>query len=158
MAVKVTLNSQDTIVASEAVVSLKIGKLNIPFIEATEVTAKVSANKEDVKRLGKRFTGKKTTSLEGTGSLKGYLVSSFMLTELLNKYKDGGAMPTMTMTTTVNDASSSAGSQTVTLLDMTFDDYTLFDIAADDKLAEFETDFTFEDYSLSTAFKGPKRS
>ena len=101
MANQVILNQQDTINSKEGMVVVKIDGKNYPFIEATEVSAQVDFNKEDVQRLGTRFKGSKVTSVEGTGTINGYLVSSIWVSDVLENYKNTGVLPEMSLTVTV---------------------------------------------------------
>lgn len=152
------LNQNDTISSKEGTVVVNIGGKNYPFIEATEVSAQIEFNKEDVPRLGTKFKGSKVTSAEGTGSLNGYLVSSIWISEVLEKYKNGGALPPMSLTVTVEDKTSSVGKQTIVLTGVMIDTVPLFNIEADDGVMNAETDFTFDGYQLTNKFTGPKRS
>lgn len=152
------LNQNDTISSKEGRVVIKIDGKNYPFIEATEVSAKVDFNKEDVPRLGTRFKGSKVTSAEGTGSINGYLVSSIWVSEVLEKYKKTGVLPNMSLTTTVEDKTSTVGKQVIVLTGFMIDTIPLFALESDDGVMIGETDFTFDDYQLTNKFKGPKRS
>ncbi|MCW0953188.1 phage tail tube protein [Weissella ceti] len=152
------LNQNDAISAKEGTVVVKIDGKNYPFIEATEVSASVELNKEDVARLGTRFKGKKVTSAEGSGTINGYLVSSIWVSEVLEKYKNTGRLPEMSITTTIEDKTSSVGKQTIVLTGVLLDEIPLFNIEADDGLMMAETDFSFDGYQLTNKFTGPKRS
>lgn len=152
------LNQNDTINSKEGKVVIKINGKNYPFIEATEVSAQVDFNKEDVPRLGTRFKGSKVTSAEGTGTINGYLVSSIWVSEVLESYKKTGVLPNMSLTTTVEDKTSSVGKQVIVLTGFMIDTVPLFSLASDDGVMIGETDFTFDNYQLTNKFKGPKRS
>lgn len=152
------LSQGDTISSKEGKVVVNIGGKNYPFIEATEVSAQVDFNKEDVPRLGTRFKGKKVTSAEGTGTINGYLVSSIWVDKVLETYKKTGALPPMSLTTTVEDKTSSVGKQVIVLTGFMIDTVPLFALASDDGVMMGETDFTFDDYQLTNKFSGPKRA
>lgn len=152
------LSQGDTISSKEGTVVVNIDGKNYPFIEATEVSAQVDFNKEDVPRLGTRFKGKKVTSAEGTGTINGYLVSSIWVSEVLETYKKTGALPPMSLTTTVEDKTSSVGKQVIVLTGFMIDTVPLFALASDDGVMMGETDFTFDDYQLTNKFGGPKRA
>ncbi|WP_278437945.1 phage tail tube protein [Leuconostoc lactis] len=158
MADQVILNQNDTINSKEGTVVVTIDGKNYPFIEATEVSAQVDFNKEDVQRLGTRFKGSKVTSAEGTGTINGYLVSSIWVSEVLENYKNTGVLPNMSLTTTVEDKTSTVGKQTIVLTGFMIDTVPLFDLQSDDGVMMGETDFTFDDYQLTNKFAGPKRS
>ncbi|MGN1293682.1 phage tail tube protein [Weissella soli] len=152
------LSQNDTISSKEGTVVVNINGKNYPFIEATEVSAQVDFNKEDVPRLGTRFKGKKVTSAEGTGTINGYLVSSIWVDKVLETYKKTGALPPMSLTTTVEDKTSSVGKQVIVLTGFMIDTVPLFALASDDGVMMGETDFTFDDYQLTNKFSGPKRA
>ncbi len=158
MADQVILNQNDTINSKEGMVVVNIDGKNYPFIEATEVSAEVAFNKEDVQRLGTRFKGSKVTSVEGTGSINGYLVSSIWVSEVLENYKANGVLPNMSLTVTVEDKTSTVGKQVIVLTGFMIDKVPLFALAADDGIMMGETDFTFDGYQLTNKFDGPKRS
>lgn len=152
------LSQNDTISSKEGTVVVNINGKNYPFIEATEVSAQVDFNKEDVPRLGTRFKGKKVTSAEGTGTINGYLVSSIWVDKVLETYKKTGALPPMSLTTTVEDKTSSVGKQVIVLTGFMIDTVPLFTLASDDGVMMGETDFTFDNYQLTNKFSGPKRA
>lgn len=158
MASQTVLNQFDTINSKEGTVVVTIDGKNYPFIEATEVSAQVDLNKEDVQRLGTRFKGSKVTSAEGTGTINGYLVSSIWASEVLENFKNTGKLPQMSLTVTVEDESSSVGKQVVVLTGFMIDTVPLFNLAADDGVMMGETDFTFDDYQMTSKFTGPKRA
>ncbi|MBZ5952914.1 phage tail protein [Leuconostoc gelidum subsp. gasicomitatum] len=158
MANQVILNQQDTINSKEGMVVVKIDGKNYPFIEATEVSAQVDFNKEDVQRLGTRFKGSKVTSVEGTGTINGYLVSSIWVSDVLENYKNTGVLPEMSLTVTVEDKTSAVGKQVIVLTGFMIDTVPLFALAADDGVMMGETDFTFDDYQMTNKFAGPKRA
>ncbi len=147
------LNAKDTISSKEAVVFATIKGQNIPMIEIKELTAKIEKNKEEVQVIGRRMTGNKTTSMKGTGSLSGYVINSNWMKYGLD-FLRGGADLYFSINATINDTTSSVGSQTVLLSDVNLDDIPILDLESDDGTLEWETDFTFEDVQLVTPFKG----
>ena len=64
----------------------------------------------------------------------------------------------MSLTTTVEDKTSTVGKQTIVLTGFMIDTVPLFDLQSDDGVMMGETDFTFDDYQLTNKFAGPKRS
>ncbi|MEX0380467.1 phage tail tube protein [Leuconostoc sp. MS02] len=158
MADQVVLNQRDAINSKEGTVVININGNNYPFIEATEVSAQVDFNKEDVMRLGTRFKGSKVTSAEGTGTINGYLVSSIWVSEVLENYKNTGILPSMSLTVTVEDKDSSVGKQVIVLTGFMIDTVPLFNLQSDDGVMMGETDFTFDGYQLTNKFGGPRRS
>lgn len=147
------LNGRDTISTKDAKLFITIDGKTIPMIDATEITAKWEKNKEYVQTLGSRIKHKKTTSMEGTGTIGGYVISSMWLKYAL-PYLQGGKDLYFEITMTIEDTTSRAGSQTVHLGEVNLDDIPIADFEADDGVMEWESDFTFETSELVTEFTG----
>lgn len=147
------LNGRDTISTKDAKLFVEMNGKVWPMIEATQVTAKLEKNKEDVQTLGSRWKHKKTTSVEGTGTLGGYVISSNWLKYAL-PYIKGEKDLYFTITMTIEDPTSRAGKQTVLLKDVNLDDIPVADFEADDGVMEWESDFTFEGIELVEPFTG----
>lgn len=147
------LNAQDTISSKEATVFATINGQNIPLIELVECSAKWEKNKEDVNSIGKRTTGSKTTSMKGTGTLSGHLINSNWLKYGMDFLK-GKKDLYFSINATINDTTSSVGSETVLIEGVNMDDIPILDLNADDGILDWESDFTFEDMDLVTPFTG----
>ncbi len=147
------LNGRDTISTKDAKLFVEMNGKVWPMIEATQVAAKLEKNKEDVQTLGSRWKHKKTTSVEGTGTLGGYVISSNWLKYAL-PYIKGEKDLYFTITMTIEDPTSRAGKQTVLLKDVNLDDIPVADFEADDGVMEWESDFTFEGIELVEPFTG----
>lgn len=147
------LNGRDTISTKDAKLFIDMNGKIWPMIEATQVAAKLEKNKEDVQTLGSRWKHKKTTSVEGTGTLGGYVISSNWLKYAL-PYIKGEKDLYFTITMTIEDPTSRAGKQTVLLKDVNLDDIPVADFEADDGVMEWESDFTFEGIELVEPFTG----
>lgn len=147
------LNGRDTISTKDAKVYITINGQVHPLIECNKFSAKLEKNKEDVQTLGSRWKHKKVTSVEGTGTLGGYLISSNW-TKYALPYAQGGKDLYFEVTVTINDPTSSAGTQTLHFGEVNLDDVPLADFEADDGVMEWESDFTFEQINLVTAFSG----
>lgn len=147
------LNGRDTISTKDAKLFIEMNGKVWPMIEATQVAAKLEKNKEDVQTLGSRWKHKKTTSVEGTGTLGGYVISSNWLKYAL-PYIKGEKDLYFTITMTIEDPTSRAGKQTVLLKDVNLDDIPVADFEADDGVMEWESDFTFEGIELVEPFTG----
>jgi len=147
------LNGRDTISTKDAKLFVEMNGKIWPMIEATQVAAKLEKNKEDVQTLGSRWKHKKTTSVEGTGTLGGYVISSNWL-KYAFPYIKGEKDLYFTITMTIEDPTSRAGKQTVLLKDVNLDDIPVADFEADDGVMEWESDFTFEGIELVEPFTG----
>ena len=147
------LNGRDTISTKDAKVYVTIDGKVIPLIECNEFSAKLEKNKEDVQTLGSRWKHKKVTSVEGTGSLGGYLISSNW-TKYALPYVQGGKDLYFEVTFTINDPTSQARTQTIHLGEVNLDEVPLADFKADDGVMQWKSDFTFEQVNLVTPFTG----
>ena len=109
--------------------------------------------KSQVKSIGKRMVGHKTTGGEGTGSMTLYYLTP-MFREKLAEWKRSGKDLYFDLVVENRDPSSSAGRQSVLLRGVNLDAtlLTKLDGDSDDPLEE-EVDFTFEDFDILTAFK-----
>lgn len=146
------LQYTDLSAISEGKVFVTIEGKNYPLIEAKEVTAELEFNKEEVFALGKRMKGNKVTSASGSGSMTIYWVSS-MWNKIGEEFLRSGYIPPMTMTATMEDKKTSLGKQVVSLNGFMPDKIVLFNLEADDGIAENEMDFTFDSYKVIEAFK-----
>ncbi|WP_416353928.1 phage tail tube protein [Agrilactobacillus fermenti] len=147
------LNGRDTISTKDAKIFITIEGKVIPLIEATKFSAKLEKNKEDIQTLGSRWKHKKTTSVEGTGTLGGYLISSNWAKYAL-PYIHGGKDLYFEATLVIEDPTSRAGKQTLHFSDVNLDDIPFADFEADDGVMEWESDFTFEGVDLVEPFTG----
>jgi len=147
------LNGRDTISTKDAQVYATINGQIISLIDCNKFTAKIEKNKEDIQVLGSHWKRKKVTSIEGTGTLGGYIISSNWLKYAL-PYMQGGKDLYFEITLSIEDKTSRAGKQTIHLGEVNLDDIPIADFEADDGVMEWESDFTFEEFDLVSAFTG----
>lgn len=145
------LQAGDVINSKDATVTATINGRVIPLIECTNFEGKIEKNKEDVQVLGSHWKHHKVTSIEGTGTLEGYLISSMWLKYAL-PYINGGAELYFNITVDIEDKSSRTGKQTVQFTDVSLDDIPIADISADDSVLDWSSDFTFEGIQLINEF------
>lgn len=145
------LQAGDVINSKDAMVTATINGRVIPLIECTSFEGKIEKNKEDVQVLGTHWKHHKVTSIEGTGTIEGYLISSMWLKYAL-PYINGGAELYFNITVDVEDKSSRTGKQTVQFTDVSLDDIPIADISADDSVLDWSSDFTFEGIQLINEF------
>lgn len=145
------LQAGDVINSKDAMVTATINGRVIPLIECTDFEAKIEKNKEDVQVLGTHWKHHKVTSIEGTGTLEGYLISSMWIKYAL-PYINGGAELYFNITLDIEDKSSRTGKQTIQLTDVSLDDIPIADISADDSVLDWSSDLTFEGVQLINEF------
>lgn len=147
-----TIKSQDTISGKEGRAYAKISGNNEEMFFAKSIEANVEKTKSQVKAIGKRMVGHKTTGGEGTGSMKLYYFSP-LFRKLLVEWKRTGVDAYFDLVMENSDPSSAAGTQTVLLIGVNLNSTVLakLDGDSDDPLEE-EVDFTFEDFEYLTEF------
>ncbi len=147
-----TLRAQDAISGREGRAYAKIDGNNEEMFYAKSIEATVEKTKSQVKAIGRRMVGHKTTGGEGTGSMTLYYLSP-LFREKLAQWKRTGEDVYFDLVVENDDPASAAGRQVVLLSGVNLDSTVLskLDGDSDDPLEE-ETDFTFEDFEILTEF------
>ena len=147
-----TLNSGDTISGREGRAYVKINGNNEELFMAKTIEATVEKAKSEIKAIGRRMTGHKTTGMNGTGSITLYYLTP-LFRSYLKQYKDSGVDLYFDMVIENEDPTSAAGKQTTLLLNCNLDSTVLakLDGDSDDPLEE-DADFTFDDFDILTPF------
>ena len=146
------LKSFDPISGKEGVAYAKINGNNEELFFAKTIEASVEKAKSEIKAIGRRMTGHKTTGMSGSGKMTLYYLTP-LFRQMLKPYKDTGVDIYFDLVVENNDPSSSAGKQTTLLMDCNLDSVVLtkLDGDSDDPLEE-DADFTFEDYDILQEF------
>lgn len=147
-----TLNAPDTISGKEGRAYAKIDGNNEDLFFAKTIESTVEKSKSEVKAIGKRMTGHKTTGGNGTGSMTLYYMTP-LFRQMIKQWKETGQDIYFDMVIENDDQESSAGKQSVLLIDCNLDSVVLgkLDGDNDDPLDE-DVDFTFEDFDILTPF------
>lgn len=147
-----TLNAPDTISGKEGRAYAKINGNNEELFMAKTIEANVEKNKSEIKAIGKRMTGHKTTGANGAGSMTLYYMTP-LFRAMIKQWKETGADVYFDMVVENDDQESSAGKQTTLLIGCNLDSVVLakLDGDSDDALDE-DVDFTFEDFDILTPF------
>jgi hypothetical protein len=147
-----TLNAPDTISGKEGRAYAKINGNNEDLFMAKNVESTVEKAKSEVKAIGKRMTGHKTTGGNGTGSMTLYYLTP-LFRDMIKQWKETGVDIYFDMVVENDDPESSAGKQSVLLIGCNLDSTILakLDGDSDDPLDE-DVDFTFEDFDILTPF------
>lgn len=147
-----TLNAPDTISGKEGRAFAKINGNNEDLFMAKNVESTVEKAKSEVKAIGKRMTGHKTTGGNGTGSMTLYYLTP-LFRDMIKQWKETGVDVYFDMVVENDDPESSAGKQSVLLIGCNLDSTILakLDSDSDDPLDE-DVDFTFEDFDILTPF------
>ena len=146
------LKSSDPISGKEGVAYAKINGNNEELFFAKTIEASVEKAKSEIKAIGRRMTGHKTTGMSGSGKMTLYYLTP-LFRQMLKQYKDTGVDIYFDLVVENNDPSSSASKQTTLLMDCNLDSVVLtkLDGDSDDPLEE-DADFTFEDYDILQEF------
>lgn len=147
-----TLNAPDTISGKEGRAYAKIDGNNEDLFFAKTIESTVEKSKSEVKAIGKRMTGHKTTGGNGTGSMTLYYMTP-LFRQMIKQWKETGQDIYFDMVIENDDQESSAGKQSVLLIDCNLDSVVLgkLDGDSDDPLDE-DVDFTFEDFDILNPF------
>lgn len=147
-----TLNAPDTISGKEGRAYAKINGNNEDLFMAKNIESTVEKAKSEVKAIGKRMTGHKTTGGNGTGSMTLYYLTP-LFRDMIKQWKETGVDVYFDMVVENDDPESSAGKQSVLLIGCNLDSTVLakLDGDSDDPLDE-DVDFTFEDFDILTHF------
>ena len=147
-----TLNAPDTISGKEGRAYAKINGNNEELFMAKTIEANVEKNKSEIKAIGKRMTGHKTTGANGAGSMTLYYMTP-LFRAMIKQWKETGVDVYFDMVVENDDQESSAGKQTTLLIGCNLDSVVLakLDGDSDDALDE-DADFTFEDFDILTPF------
>ena len=147
-----TLNAPDTISGKEGRAYAKIDGNNEDLFFAKTIESTVEKSKSEVKAIGKRMTGHKTTGGNGTGSMTLYYMTP-LFRQMIKQWKETGQDIYFDMVVENDDQESSAGKQSALLIGCNLDSVVLakLDGDSDDPLDE-DVDFTFEDFDILTPF------
>ena len=147
-----TLNAPDTISGKEGRAYAKINGNNEELFMAKTIEANVEKNKSEIKAIGKRMTGHKTTGANGSGSMTLYYMTP-LFRAMIKQWKETGVDVYFDMVVVNDDQESSAGKQSTLLIGCNLDSVVLakLDGDSDDALDE-DVDFTFEDFDILTPF------
>jgi len=147
-----SINAPDTISGKEGRAYAKINGNNEELFYAKTIEASVEKAKAEVKAIGKRMTGHKTTGASGSGSMTLYYLTH-LFRQMVKTWKDTGVDVYFDMVIENDDQESSAGKQSTLLMSCNLDSVILakLDGDSDDPLDE-DVDFTFEDFDILTPF------
>lgn len=147
-----TLNAPDTISGKEGRAYAKVNGNNEELFFAKTIEGSVEKAKSEVKAIGKRMTGHKTTGGNGTGSMTLYYLTP-LFRSMIKQWKETGVDIYFDMVIENDDAESAAGKQSTLLISCNLDSVVLgkLDADSDDPLDE-DVDFTFEDFDILTPF------
>lgn len=134
------------------------GKEGRLFVNGEEVAyvknldATVEKAKSDVPIIGRRWMGKKSTGVSGSGTLTLYKVTSKFVQSML-RYAQTGEDEYFTFQEVVDDKGSGRGVERTTLYDVNIDSAKLGKLNVEDAVLEEEVPFTFEGADLPESLR-----
>ena len=148
----VVMKAKDTVFAALAECFITIGTRRYNFMQAINLEAKFEKNKTEVPILEKTGKGNKASGWKGTGSATFHYNTS-IFRQMMIQYKDTGEDIYFEIQISNEDKTSSAGRQTMILMDCNIDGGILAKFDADGEYLDEDMDFTFEDFKMPEAFK-----
>lgn len=127
-----TLNSPDTISGKEGRAYAKVDGNNEELFFAKTIEATVEKSKSEVKAIGKRMTGHKTTGGNGTGSMTLHYLSP-LFRNMVKTWKQTGKDIYFDMVIENDDQESSAGKQSTLLIGCNLDSVVLAKLDGDSR-------------------------
>ena len=146
------MKASDAISGKEGSLYATIDGKVIQVAECKSVNAKITKNKTEFKALGYRGTQHKATGWSGSGTLTIHYASSRWAKMMIDYAKKG--IDTYFKLQIINkDPTSSIGKQTVTLIDVNFDEAEIAKIDTDAEFLDETMNFTFSDVEMPDEFK-----
>lgn len=143
--------SDQAISSSEATAFIQDNEKNIELFYAKKLEAKITKNKTEVKALGSRMVGKKTTSAAGEGTLTIYDVTSEFRSMFL-EYIKTGVDRYVNILCSNKDDTTPWGAESKVLTGVNFDEVIIAQFDSDDSVLEQELPFTFEGVELLSTY------
>ena len=113
--------------------------------EVKKFRAEVTIDYEDIGRVRNLMKGKKMVAISGEGEVSLHKVSSFMMSKISEKVKNG-EVPSFTIVGNIDDPNA-IGGERIALYDCKFQKVTLADWE-NGSVAEESYGFTFEDWEI----------
>lgn len=152
MMLNVTMKAKDSIFAALAECFVTIGTRRYNFMQAINLEANFEKNKTEVPILGRTGKGNKASGWSGSGSATFHYNTS-VFRQMMQQYKDTGEDIYFEIQISNEDPTSTAGRQTIVLIDCNINGGILAKFDADGEYLDEDMDFTFEDFKMPETFK-----
>lgn len=146
-----TMHARDSVNGALGRAFVTIGDNRYLFAQLINLNAEMNKTKTQVPIMGRVGKGNKATGWEGTGSATFHYNTS-IFRELLATYAETGEDVYFDIQVTNEDGTTEVGSQTTILRDCNSDGGIIALLDADADYLEDTMSFTFESWSLPTAF------
>lgn len=134
---------------SQNAISAKEGRFfldGIEMLNGVKFELNIEKDKVEIKRLGVRMTGHKTTGMSGSGTMTEYHATS-NIGIMLQRYKDTGEDVYLDGIAVIEDKSSGRGVERIAVTGINFDSAVIVNIDAEGDVIQDETPFTIEDFN-----------
>jgi hypothetical protein len=134
---------------SQNAISAKEGRFfldGIEMLNGVKFELNIEKDKVEIKRLGVRMTGHKTTGMSGSGTMTEYHATS-NIGIMLQRYKDTGEDVYLDGIAVIEDKSSGRGVERIAVTGINFDSAAIVNIDAEGDVIQDETPFTIEDFN-----------
>jgi hypothetical protein len=141
---------------SQNAISAKEGRFFLDGIEmfnCVKFELTIEKDKVEIKRLGVRMTGHKTTGMSGSGTMTEYHATS-NIGLMLQKYKDTGEDVYLDGIAVIEDRSSGRGVERIAVTGINFDSATIVNMDADGDVIKDEVPFTIENFNFISPLSG----
>ncbi|MCI9448600.1 MAG: phage tail tube protein [Lachnospiraceae bacterium] len=138
---------RNAISGGEGTAYITIKGRNHLLFSAKKIEATMKKNKVEVRALGRRAVGHKTTSWQGTGTLAIYDVTS-MFKQIFSNYANTGRDLFFSLKVSNEDPSTGYGRETKVITECNFDEMKIAQLIKEDQVLEQEMPFTFEGIEL----------
>lgn len=147
---------ENVISSKEGKAFLNRGGKNKHLFRCKDIEATLTKNKTEIRMLGNRMVGHKTTSAQGAGTLTLYHVSSDFKQDFID-YITNGVDLYFNLQIEVEDKSTRFGRESMLLTGCNFDEITIAALSAEDGVLEQELPFTFEGVEILKPFNIPNQ-
>ena len=145
------MKAKDAISGKEGSLYATINGNVTQVAECKSITAKITKNKTEFKSLGYRGTQQKATGWTGSGTLTIYYASS-RWAKMMIDYAKNGTDTYFKLQIINEDPTSSIGKQTVTLIDVNFDEAEIAKLDTESNFLDQTMNFTFSDVEMPDEF------
>lgn len=146
------MKASDAISGKEGSLYATIDGKVIQVAECKSINAKITKNKSEFKALGYRGTQHKATGWSGSGTLTIHYASS-RWSKMMIDYAKNGIDTYFKLQIINDDPASTIGKQTVTLMDVNFDEAEIAKLDTDAEFLDQTMNFTFSDVEMPDEFK-----
>lgn len=150
---KRVFKGHEAVSSKQGVAYMNVDGQNRELFYAKSVEATLTKNKEEIRALGSRMVGYKTTSVQGAGTLVIYHVTSFFKEQFI-RYVNEGIDIYFSLNLINEDPSTNYGRESIVLTDCNLDEITIATFDSEDGVMESEMPFTFEGVELLESYSG----